>query len=79
MFLYHPVTRELLFSETEYVTAVFLVLELTVPFSCLGQDLDLSLFEDFLHVVLNIGDELKLPVVPSLEVLEVQDEWDCPF
>ena len=70
MFLYHPVTRELLFSDTEYVTAVYVVLELMVPFSRLGQDLGLSLFEDFLHEVLDFEDELTLPVV--------QEEGDFP-
>ena len=78
MFLYHPVTRELLFSETEYVTAVFVVLELTVPFSHLGQDLDLSLFEDFLHEVLDIEDDFTIHVVLHLGVQEVQEAEDFP-
>ena len=73
-----PVTRELLFSETEYVTAVYTVLELTVPFSPLGQDLGLSLFEDFLHEVLDFKDEFTMHVVLHLGVQEVQEAEDFP-
>ena len=79
VFLCNPLSRVLTYSGTVYEFAVYDLPEQQVPFDRLVQVLVLYLFEDFLHVVLNIGDELKLPVVPSLEVLEVQDEWDCPF
>ena len=79
MFLYHPVTRELLFSETEYEVAVYKVPEPPVPFDRLVRVLDLSLFKDFLHEVLHFKDELTLPVVLHLRVREVQEEWNFPF
>ena len=79
MFLYHPVTRELLFSETDDVTAVYVVLELTIPFSRLGQDLGLYLFEAFLHeVLIDFEDEFTMHVVLHLVVQEVQEAEDFP-
>ena len=79
MFLCNPLSKVLTYSGTVYEFAVYDLPEQQVPFDRLVQVLVLYLFEDFLHVVLNIGDELTLPVVPRLEVLEVQEEWDCPF
>ena len=78
MFLYHPVIRELLFSKTEYVTVVYVVPELPVPFGRLVQDLGLSLFKDFLHEVLDFENEFTLHVVLHLGVHEVQEAEDFP-
>ena len=66
------------YSGKVYESAVYEVPEPPVPLDRLVQVLDLYLFKDFLHEVLNIEDELTLPVVLHLGVQEVQEEWDCP-
>ena len=78
MFLCHPLPRELIFSGTEYESAVYKVPEPPVPFDRLVQVLDLYLFKDFLLEVLDFEDELTLPVVLHLGVREVQEEGDFP-
>ena len=78
MFLCNPLSRVLTYSGTVYEFAAYDLPEQQVPFDHLVQVLVLYLFEDFLHEVLNIGDELTLPVALRLEVLEVQEEGDCP-
>ena len=78
MFLCNPLPRELIFSRTVYESAVYEVPEPPVPLDRLVQVLDLYLFKDFLHEVLDIEDELTLPVVLHLGVREVQEEGDFP-
>ena len=75
MFLCHPLSRVLTYSGTVYK---FAVPEPQVLFDRLVRVLVLYLFEDFLHEVLIIEDELTLPVVLHLGVREVQEEWDFP-
>ena len=78
MFLCNPLSRVMTYSGTVYEFAVYELPEQQVPFDRLVQVLVLYLFEDFLHEVLDIRDELRLPVVLHLEFLEVQEEWGCP-
>ena len=69
----HQDTREVLFSETEDVTTVYVVLQLTVPFSRLGPDLGHYRFEVFLHeVLIDFKDEFTMHVVLHPVVQEVQ-------
>ena len=75
MFLCHPLPRELIFSGTEYESAVYKVPEPPVP---LVQVMDLYLFMDILLEVLDFEDKLTLPVVLHLGVREVQEEGDFP-
>ena len=57
----HPVNKEVIFSGSEDVAAVYVVLQLTVPFDPVGADLDHYQFEVFLHeVLLDLEGEFSL-------------------
>ena len=75
----HPVTREVIFSGSEDVAAVYVVLHLTVPFDRVGADPDHYQFEVFLHeVLLDLEGEFSLHVVLYPVVQEVQEDEISP-
>ena len=78
VFLCKPLPRVMTYSGKVYGSAVYEVPEPPVPLDRLVQVLDLYLFKDFLHEVLDIEDEFTLPVVLHLGVRVVQEEWDFP-
>ena len=75
----HPVTREVIFSGSEGVAAVYVVLQLTVLFDRVGADPDHYQFEVFLlKGRLDLVGEFSLHVVIYPVVQEVQEDVVLP-